>query len=42
MLIESGIRLKNHVRAYMLVVIDAKTLHHSFIPAIYENFKSVI
>ena len=25
----------------MLVVIYAKILHHSFIPTIYENFKSV-
>ena len=34
MLIESGILLKNHV-------IYAKILHCSFIPTIYENFKSV-
>ena len=31
---ENGILLKT-----MLVVIYAKTLHHSFIPTIYENFK---
>ena len=35
MLTESGILLKNHV------VIYSKILHYSFIPTIYENFKSV-
>ena len=36
MLIESGIPLKA-----MLVLIDARILHHSFVPTIYENFKPV-
>ena len=36
MLIESGILLKN-----MLVVIYAKIFYRSFIPTIYEDFKSV-
>ena len=36
MLIESGILLKT-----MLVVIYAEILYHSFIPTIYENFRSV-
>ena len=35
-LIERGIFLKT-----ILVAIYAEVLHHSFIPTIYENFKSV-